>query len=119
MNTKKLMYVFSTAPYSNSAGQEALDAAMIGAAFEQDISVVFVHDGVFQIKRDQQAIGLSKQYTKAFAALEDFGIERIYVDDLSLQARGLIVEDLMIEVESLDADALRMLIRQQDRVFTF
>ena len=120
MSSKKLLYIFSRAPYSTAGGQEALDAALIGAAFEQEVSVLFLHDGVFMLKEGQNADDSAlKQFTKAFAALEDFGIEQIFTHDMSLAARGLDEGALMIGSKVLDADGIRQLIRQQDRVFTF
>ena len=59
MSAEKILYVFTQAPYSTSAGIEALDALLIGAAFEQEVSVLFIHNGVFQLKDQQVASDLS------------------------------------------------------------
>lgn len=118
--TKKWLYIFESGPYTSVAGQEALDAAMIGATFEQQISVLFLYDGVFQLKRDQSTdLTPIKQYTKTFNALADFDINQVYVHDLSLLARGLHEGDLMIEVQQVCAASITHLIAQQDNVFTF
>jgi len=120
MNARRLLYVFTQAPYSSAAGQEALDAAIVGATFEQEISLLFLHNGVFQLKQGQDASGSElKQYTKAYAALSDFGIENVYVHDLSLLARGLEYDSLMLEASLVDGEGVRALIKQQHRVFTF
>lgn len=120
MNAKKILYVFTHGPYSNSHGQEALDAVFIGAAFEQIVSVLFLHDGIFQLKKNQQVgDGGLKAYTKAFRALEDFGIENCYVHDLGLLARGLDLDELEPVVLPLNSIAIKSLISAQDRVFTF
>ena len=120
MSVAKLLYVFEHAPYSTSAGQEALDAALIGAAFEQSVSTLFIHDGVFQLKSDQNTRSSAiKQYTKAFRALADFSIENAYVHDLSLKARGLELHHLQIDVQLLDSEGIRTLMSEQTRVFTF
>ena len=127
MSAQKLLYIISQAPYSNSVGQEAIDAILIGASFEQEISVLFLHDGVFQIKSHQQAKSLQyaddnynlKQFSKTYRALPDFGVEKIYVLDSSLNARGLSQEELIVETVLLDNMAVNDLIKQQYRVFTF
>jgi tRNA 2-thiouridine synthesizing protein C len=120
MSIAKLLYVFEHGPYSRAAGQEALDAALIGAAFEQSVSVLFIHNGVFQLKSDQSAQNSDiKQYTKAFRALEDFGVEAVYVHDLSLKARGLELENLQVDANVIDSDDIRELMSEQARVFTF
>ena len=119
MNTQRILYVFSTGPYTSAAGQEGLDAVMVGAAFELEVSLLFLHDGVHQLKRGQQANAGIKQYTKAFRALEDFGVESIYVFDNSMLARGLRSEQLMLDVTLLDSAGVTQLIKQQHKVFTF
>lgn len=117
---KKLLYIFSRAPYSTADGQEGLDALLIGAAFEQSVSVLFLHDGVFQLRAEQGSDhGELKIFTKAFRALRDFGIDDCYVHDLSLTARGVEESELMCEVSPLASTQISQLIRQSDRVFTF
>jgi len=119
-NVLRFLYVFTRAPYSDATGQEALDAVLMGAAFEREVSVLFMHDGVFQLKAQQNLNNSElKQYTKTFAALEDFDVENIYVADSSMLARGLDPSDLFIDTEVLDRDQIAALIRHQHRVFTF
>lgn len=119
-NTKKLLYVFDSAPYSSSAGSEALEAVLIGANFEQDISLLFINNGVFQIKRDQSTKGsLMKPFFKTYSALEDFEVTNIYSHDLSLLARGLDARDLMIPASVLTSAEVAQLLNEQDKVFTF
>ena len=40
--TKKLLYLNRKAPHGTIYAQEALEVVLIGSAFEQDISLVFV-----------------------------------------------------------------------------
>jgi tRNA 2-thiouridine synthesizing protein C len=107
-------------PYSNVIGQEGLDAVLVGAAFDQELSILFLHDGVFQVK-DGQASGSSgiKQYTKTFGALEDFGVEKLFVHENSMAARGLTTSQLLIEATVLDNDDVAKLISNQDQVLVF
>jgi len=117
---QKILYVFTAAPYSAPNGQEGLDAVLMGTAFEQDISVLFVHDGVFQIKSGQDTSASKiKQFTKTFQALGDFDVENLYVFDTSLAARGLSTEQLSCPVKVIDSSSVAKLIKQQHKVFTF
>jgi tRNA 2-thiouridine synthesizing protein C len=120
MSAVKVLYVISRAPYSNANGQEALDAILIGASFDLDVSLLFIHDGVFQLKKGQQSCdnGL-KQFTKTYKALEDFGVEKIYLHDLSLVARGLSDSEMICAAATLDSLAVGELIAEQAKVFTF
>lgn len=117
----KLLYVITHGPYSNAQGQEALDAILIGASFEQNVSVLFVHDGVFQLKssQDNNLSSAVKMFTKTYKALKDFGVENIYVHDLSLQARGVTQDDLIIKTQLLNSVELSVMLSGQTRVFTF
>ena len=94
--TKRLMYVNRRAPYGTIYGLEALDVLLTGAAFDQEVSAVFLDDGVYQLKRGQDPSGLGmKHYTRAFGALPDFDVSHIYVEHESLTKRGMAVEDLI------------------------
>lgn len=117
---QKLLYIFDASPYSTAKGVEALDALMIGATFEQDISVLFVFNGVFQLKSGQDLVGLKiKQYTRAFNALIDFEVSKVYVHDQSLIARGLTGDSLMIDCDVINSTQVAALVAEQHRVFTF
>lgn len=117
---KKLLYVFSGAPYSEASGQDGLDALLMGAAFDQSVSALFLHDGLFLLKTDQNVArsGL-KQFTRAFRALDDFGVENAYVCERSMRARGLSSDDFCIEIAVLSYPEITQLINAQNRVFTF
>lgn len=120
MSVKSLLYIVTSAPYSNAVGQEALDAVLIGASFDQSVSVLFMHDGVFQLNAKQRTDGSAlKQFTKAYSALEDFGVEAVLCHDLSLIARGLTQENLMRPVELASSEQVKMSIAAADKVFTF
>ena len=92
---------------------------LIAAAFDQDVSVVFVDDGVYQLKKDQDtaAIGM-KNFSKTYRALDDYDVEKIYVEQESLQSRGLSEDDLIIDVEIVAAENLRAIMAQQDVVIS-
>ena len=51
--TKKFMYVNRKAPYGTIYALEILEAVLISAAFEQHACIVFLDDGVYQIKKGQ------------------------------------------------------------------
>ncbi len=97
MNTiKKIMYIHRTAPYGSVYALEGLEVALIGVAFDQDVSMAFIDDGVFVLKKGQDTSQSEmKNFSLAYAALGDYDITRLYVEKASLQARGLGVDDLM------------------------
>ncbi len=117
---KKILYLNRKAPHGTIYAQEALEVVLIGAAFEQDVSLVFIDDGVFQLKKaqDTNALGV-KNFSPAYRALEMYDVEKLYVDKQSLVERGLTIEDLIVPVEILETTELAALMAQQDVVFSF
>ena len=93
---KKFMYLNRKAPYGTIYALESLEVVLIGAAFDQDVSLAFVDDGVYQLAKDQNtdAIGM-KNFSPTYKALGDYEVNKIYVDSASLEERGLTVDDLM------------------------
>ncbi len=94
--TKKFLFVNRKAPYGTIYAWESLEVILISAAFEQDVSLVFVDDGVFQIAKGQDTTELGiKNFSPTYNALGDYDINKIYVEKESLEARGLTVDDLL------------------------
>lgn len=93
--TKKFMYINRKAPYGTIYAWESLEVVLIGAAFEQDVSLAFIDDGVFQLTRGQSTAGIGmKNFSPTYAALGDYEVTKIYVEKESLDERGLTLDDL-------------------------
>ena len=117
---KKFMYVNRRAPHGTVYALESLEVVLIGAAFDQDVSVVFADDGVFQLKKGQDTKELGmKNFSPTFQALEMYEVEKLYVEKESLEARGLTEEDLVVPVEVLSNSEIGKLMEQQDVVLSF
>ena len=117
---KRFLYVNRRAPYGSIYALEALEVVLIGAAFDQDVSVAFIGDGVYQLKKGQDTAGVEmKNFSPTYRALEMYDVEKLYVERESLVARGLTAEDLIVPVEVLDSDALGAVMEQQDVVLSF
>jgi tRNA 2-thiouridine synthesizing protein C len=94
-DAKKFMYINRRAPYGTIYAWESLEVVLIGAAFEQDVSVTFMDDGVFQLTKGQDTSGIGmKNFSPTYAALGDFEVTKIYVEKESLEERGLSLDDL-------------------------
>ncbi|MCF6210162.1 MAG: sulfurtransferase complex subunit TusC [Gammaproteobacteria bacterium] len=94
--SKRFLYVNRKAPYGTIYALESLEVVLIGAAFEQDVSLAFLDDGVFQLTRGQQTNELGvKNFSPTYKALGDYDVNKIYVERESLQARGLTLNDLL------------------------
>jgi tRNA 2-thiouridine synthesizing protein C len=93
--TKKFMYINRKAPYGTIYAWESLEVVLIGAAFEQDVSLAFLDDGVFQLTKGQDTKGVGmKNFSPTYSALGDYEVTKIYVEKESLEERGLTLDDL-------------------------
>jgi len=95
-NRKRFLYINRRAPYGTIYALESLEVVLIGAAFEQEVSVAFIDDGVYQLMAGQDTAGIGmKNFSKTYRALGDYDVRRLYVERESLAERGFTVEHLM------------------------
>jgi len=95
MSTKKFCYMNRRAPYGTIYALESLEVVLIGAAFEQDVSLVFMDDGVYQLTKGQKTDGIGmKNFSPTYTALGDYEVNKIYIEKESLEERGLTLDDL-------------------------
>ena len=93
---KKFMYVNRRAPYGTIYAWESLEVVLIGAAFDQEVSLVFMDDGVFQlVKGSDTSESDMKNFMPTYRTLGDYGVRHMFVDKASLEARGLTADDLI------------------------
>lgn len=108
-----------TAPHSGIHLQEKLDVILITAAFDQKVSLLFLDDGVFQLKKGQQAEkqGL-KNTASIFNALEIYDVNEIYMEVESLKERGLKSSDLSLSVDMFYRKDINQLIQNYDIIIS-
>ena len=131
---KKFLYLNRKAPYGTIYAWESLEVVLIGAAFDQEVRVMFVDDGVYQLTKGQDTAGIGmKNFSPTYRTLGDYEVKSIYVDKDSLEARGLTQDDLVaiawedweteeeIEniVEVVDAARVSELMEESDVIFSF
>lgn len=117
---RKFMFVNRKAPYGTIYALEGLEVVLISAAFDQDVSMAFVDDGVYQLIKGQhtKAIGI-KNFSPTYRALEGYDIEKLYVDRESMESRGLTEDDLLVDVEVLSTSEMAEMMREQDVLISF
>ena len=117
---KRFLYVNRKAPYGTIYALESLEVVLIGAAFDQDVSLAFVGDGVYQLTKGQDTKALEvKNFSPTFRALDDYDINKIYVDADALRARGLTEADLVIPVEVVSTERMAQIMEGQDVILSF
>jgi tRNA 2-thiouridine synthesizing protein C len=117
---KRFLYVNRRAPYGSIYALESLEVVLIGAAFEQDVSLAFLGDGVYQLTKGQDTKGLEvKNFSPTFRALEDYDVTKLYVEKEALDARGLSEADLVVPVQVVSAARMAEIMEDQDVVLSF
>ncbi|HQS98739.1 MAG: sulfurtransferase TusC [Hydrogenophilales bacterium 16-64-46] len=117
---KKFMFLNRKAPHGTVYALEGLEVVLITAAFDQDVSMVFTDDGVYQLLKGIDSKGIEvKDFSKTYRALEGYDIEKLYVDQASMDARGLTEDDLIVDVTVLYVSEMANLMDEQDVVISF
>jgi len=117
---KRFLYVNRRAPYGSVYALESLEVVLIGAAFEQDVSMLFLDDGVYELKKGQDTKDIDmKNFSPTYRALEMYDVEKLYVDKESMDERGLTTDDLVVPVEVMDRAQVTDLMEQQEVIFNF
>jgi tRNA 2-thiouridine synthesizing protein C len=117
---KKFMYVNRRAPHGTIYALESLEVVLIGAAFEQDVSLAFIDDGVYQLVKgqDTKALGV-KNFSTTFRALEDYDVNKLYATREAIEARGLKAEDFIVPVQVVSERELSDIMESQDVILSF
>ena len=117
---KKFMFVNRKAPYGTIYALEGLEVVLISAAFDQDVSLAFLDDGVYELTKGQSTKAVEmKNFSSTYRALEGYDIEKLYVERESLDARGLSEDDLLVDVQVLSAAEMGEMMAGQDVVISF
>lgn len=117
---KKLALIFRHAPHSTAHGREALDLAMLSASFEQEVSLIFVDEGILHLLPNQNSelIG-GKDYIATFKALPLYDIERLFVCETSLKQLGINQESLLHDFQVIDSTSIAKQLQLADEVLVF
>ena len=117
MDTKRILFLLRQPPYRTSHALEALESVLVAGVFDQQVSVLFRDDGVWQLLDDQDGDAVARRTISRVAqALPQYDVTRLFVCAAGLRQRGLSEQDLSLPVTVVEADAQRLLIADQDAV---
>ena len=117
---KKFLYLNRKAPYGTIYALESLEVVLIGAAFEQDVSMAFIDDGVYQLAKGQDTKGVEmKNFSPTYRALEMYDVEKLFVSKTSMDERGLTTDDLLVDVEVVDDRQMADLMDDHEVILSF
>ena len=127
----KFMLIVRKAPHGSIYVHEAIEVMFIMATFDMDLSIVFLDDGVFAIKKGQDTTELGiKGFSASLGTLAYWDVTNVYVDEQSLKERNLTADDLVTVGEDddteetlypkiLSTDELKKMMHEQDSVLSF
>lgn len=116
---KRILVLCRSAPYGSSRARDALDVAMACGAFDQQVSLLFLGEGVLALLRDQEPDPqLARNLAKILGALADYGISAIHADAESLKRFGLTPPQLALEVSLRQPSEMAALYAEHDIVLS-
>lgn len=99
---KSFLFVMQSASFQGTKIQEVLDQVLITAAFDQQVSLLFIDDAVYQLLKNQDCLQIcGKDISAIYLSLDLYDIKQIYVEQESLAQRGLSSDQLIIPVNEL------------------
>jgi tRNA 2-thiouridine synthesizing protein C len=119
MIVKKFLFVMRAPPHHGINLQEKLDVILTTVAFEQKLALLFLDDGVFQLKKTQQPEKQGLKDTACiFDALEMYEINDILVEAESLHERGLKQDDLSLSVQLFERKDINAMMKNYDLIIS-
>lgn len=118
--SKKILILARNAPYGSSLAREAVDFVLTSAAYDQDISILFSGDGVFQLLENQQTNkSVQKNHLSAMEVFPLYDINQLYVIQEDLEARNIDKDRLGMDVIMVSKQDAHALMQQQDSIIGF
>jgi tRNA 2-thiouridine synthesizing protein C len=113
--------LFRQAPYGTSFTGEGIRALSALQAFGVPLTVVFMDDGVFVLRKGQNPSALEmKSMGEGVKMLEENGLEEVLVCSESLRERGIDEKDLIdARITVVDRKEVNNLLRSAGNVLPF
>jgi len=114
---KNILIIQSYSPFDGVKCREALDTALIFAAIDQNVSILFKGDAVFCLHAEQKpALANLKDYFKTLKMLELYDVENIYACQQSLELRGIDINNLHLDCTIVNNTHIKAILLEQDHL---
>jgi len=118
MTPANLVFIFRSPPYSTPTAQEGMDALLAAAIFDQQIAVIFMGDGVFQLGGNQAPVD-GRNQMKMLQSLAMYDIDQIFVQTTALHERGMSSADLNITCTAISDQTIHQMISAASHILSF
>jgi tRNA 2-thiouridine synthesizing protein C len=116
---KSLAFLCRRTPWGSGHAAEMLEAVLIAGAFDQEVHLAFLDDGVFQLVPDQRPDLLGRRPLEdGFNELADLDIDHVWVEQESLAERGIDPSNLAYPATVIDRKAMAEILARMDAVFS-
>lgn len=116
----ELLVILRHAPHGSSWLKEGLDVALVAAAFDRRVTLLFMGEGVTALLEGQQAGPLGQKGTAAtLEMLEMYDIDSLVVEKRSLDALGLSGDQLMLPIREVTEEGVAALVASHALVLNF
>lgn len=109
--------------------QEGIDAVLAASVFEQEIVVLFMDEGVWQLHNHQQGGQLHTDPMKNPAERKNiaaqiqsfplYDIEQIYIDETALDKFSIPADEILMNPHLANESMIRSLIKESSTVLTY
>ncbi len=119
----KLAILFTQPPFGSATSREGLDALLAASAFcqEEEILILFLNDGVFNLLKNQQpAEILQKDHIATFKLIELYDLTECFVCQENVAERRLEnAEWIFSDIRWCSRDEMFTKLQQAEKVLTF
>lgn len=113
-----MLFILRQSPHDTVYAQETLDILLMASTYNHAITLLFLDDGVFQLKTQQDTKEINiKNFTTAYKALSLYDIDNIYVAETALAERQLTASDLIPTISILTHQEIIELMSKYDIIF--
>ncbi|MCW8876991.1 MAG: sulfurtransferase complex subunit TusC [Kangiellaceae bacterium] len=116
----QITIIINSPPFSSISGKEGVDLALVCAAFEQKVNLVFDGDGILHLINNQRDKAINdKLHDMQLKALEFYDIDQVFVTKVSLKNRKLTENKLLSNCKAIEQTELKQLIDDSTQVVNF
>jgi tRNA 2-thiouridine synthesizing protein C len=118
---KSWVYVFTQSSFASSSGREGQDMALLCASFDHQVTLLFVQEGVLQLRAGQTPERIAqKDYLARLKGLHLFDVDEVWACEHALTKHQLQASDLAVKaVKTATTEQLRTLMAEADHVMVY
>jgi len=119
-NSNIINLIISSSPFSQIDGKESVDLALVCAAFEQKVNLIFVDQGIFHLINNQDNSEFyDKNHDSQIKALEFYEIDQVYAEHESIQAFALTEGNLIESSQVINRKEINQMVASAQHTVTF